>query len=503
MNKKKIFDIFIIGGGINGCGIARDASGRGLQVCLAEMGDIGSGTSSASTKLIHGGLRYLKYFDFKLVRESLKEREVLLKNMPHICWPMRFILPAPTNLLQRILVRLGLLIYDNLGGRTILPGTKTFKSKNTKIASLLKKKYSSVFVFSDCWVEDSRLVILNAVDAKKRGASILTHTKVTDFKKEKKYWRITTHNSLGQIQEFFSYAIVNASGPWVNTINHQAGADGEQISLVKGSHLVFNKLFEHDSSYFLLGNDGRIIFLIPFQEDFTLVGTTEVPHENILEDPKCSLLEKEYLIEFVNKYFNFDLKLENIVWSYSGVRPLYKDSKQKKGSVSSITRDYKLKLDTFEGLPILNIYGGKLTTYRKLSENVLLKLNPYFTKMKKPWTSGKPLPGGDFDMINKSLLIQKLSEKYCFLDDKWCRRLINCYGTLSEAILEKSETKEDLGVDFGHSLTEAEVVWLINNEFASCAEDILWRRTKLGLKFSINEEKRLSDWFKNASAKLV
>ena len=338
---------------------------------------------------------------------------------------------------------------------------------------------------------------------KKRGASILTHTKVTDFKNEKKYWRITTQNSLGQIQEFLSYSIVNASGPWVNTINHQASADGDTINLVKGSHLVFNKLFEHDSSYFLLGNDGRIIFLIPFQEDFTLVGTTEVPHENILEDPKCSSLETEYLIEFVNQYFKFDLKFENIVWRYSGIRPLYKNSKKKKGSVSSITRDYKLNLDTVEGLPILNIYGGKLTTYRKLSENVLLKLSPYFVSMQKPWTAGKPLPGGDFDMINKKFLIQKLSEKYRFLDDKWCRRLINCYGTFSEAILENSATKEDLGLDFGHSLTEAEVIWLINNEFASCAEDILWRRTKLGLKFSRNEEKRLSDWFKNASTKLV
>jgi Glycerol-3-phosphate dehydrogenase len=228
-----------------------------------------------------------------------------------------------------------------------------------------------------------------------------------------------------------------------------------------------------------------------------------VPHENIMDNPKCSSLEKEYLIGFVNQYFNFDLKLENIVWSYSGIRPLYKDSKKKKGSVSSITRDYKLKLDTVEGLPILNIYGGKLTTYRKLSENVLLKLRPYFTKMQKPWTSEKPLPGGDFDMIDKNLLIQKLSEKYRFLDDKWCRRLINCYGTLSEAILRNSETREDLGLDFGHSLSELEVIWLINNEFASCAEDILWRRTKLGLKFSVNQEKRLSDWFQNVSSKIV
>ena len=495
--KKTIYDVFVIGGGINGCGIARDATGRGLKVCLAEMSDLGSGTSSASTKLIHGGLRYLRYFDFRLVRESLKEREVLLKNMPHICWPMRFVLPAPKAMLRKMVIRLGLFIYDNLGGRTILPGTKTIRAKDPNLGTILRNKFSSAFVFSDCWVEDARLVILNAVDAKKRGAQVLTHTKVKSIKREEKYWKVTTESKVGITKEFFSYSIVNAAGPWVNAFNNNISKKNTSIHLVKGSHIVVKKMFEHKNSYFLLGQDGRIIFVIPFQEDFTLIGTTEKPHDDISREPTCSKEEKKYLIEFANSYFNSNLDLENVVWSYSGVRSLYKNLTDNQGSMSSITRDYMLHVELINELPILTVYGGKLTTYRKLAENALFKMKSYFPKMGESWTSEEPLPGGNFKLDEKARLVKELREKYSFLDEKWSTRLINSYGTLCDGLLGDSKTKEDLGLDFGHSLTEIEVKWLIEKEFASCEEDILWRRTKLGLRFTKKQEKKLSEWFQN------
>ena len=495
--KETIYDVFVIGGGVNGCGIARDATGRGLNVCLAEMNDLGSGTSSTSTKLIHGGLRYLRYFDFRLVRESLKEREVLLKNMPHICWPMRFVLPAPKALLHKIVIRLGLFIYDNLGGRTILPGTKTIRVQDSNVGNILSNKFSSAFVFSDCWVEDARLVILNAVDAKKRGAHVLTHTKVTNLKREEKYWRVTTKGKDGITQEFFSYSIVNAAGPWVNTLNNNASKEDTSIHLVKGSHIVVKKMFGHGKAYFLLGKDKRIIFVIPFQEDFTLIGTTEIPHNDMSHEPNCSKEEKKYLIEFINSYFHSKLEFENIVWSYSGVRPLYKHLTDNQDSVSSITRDYMLNVESINNLPILTIYGGKLTTYRKLAENALFRMRSYFPKMQGSWTSQEPLPGGNFKLEKKAFLIKELCEKYSFLDEKWSTRLIKNYGTLCEGLLGDSNTKEDLGIDFGHSLTETEVKWLIENEFANCGEDILWRRTKLGLRFTEEQEKQLTDWVQN------
>ena len=496
LQSEKIYDIFVIGGGVNGCGIARDAVGRGLTVCLAEMNDIGSGTSSASTKLIHGGLRYLKYFDFRLVKESLKEREVLLANMPHICWPMRFILPSPKKILRRIIVRLGLLLYDNLGGRTKLPGSKNIRLKHSNFGTVLKKQFSSAFLFSDCWVEDSRLVVLNAMDARKRGAQILTRTKVKAIEREEKYWKIITEDPNGKVREFFSHSIVNATGPWVDTFDNISSRVNRPIHLVRGSHLVVKRMFDHDHSYFLLGDDGRIIFVIPYQKEFTLIGTTEQPHENINLRPTCSREEAMYLIDFVNSYFDCPIGLEKVVWSYSGIRPLYQKLGVKKGSLSSMTRDYMLNLESNGGLPILTVYGGKLTTYRKLSENVLSKLNSFFPKMLGPWTSHNPLPGGDFMHEEKNSLVEGLCKKYPFLDREWSQRLVNGYGTLSEKVLGNAKTKRDLGIDFGNSLTEKEVRWLIEYEFAESEEDILWRRTKLGLKFSKKQKDSLSKWFK-------
>ena len=499
MSKKNlIYDIFIIGGGINGCGIARDASGRGLSVCLAEMNDLASGTSSASTKLIHGGLRYLKYFDFKLVKESLKERDVLLKIMPHICWPMRFIIPLERLRINNFFIRCGLFIYDYIAGNSILPRTKSIRLQNSSLSLFLKSKFKKAYIYSDCWVEDSRLVILNAVDAKKNGANILTHTKVINFSKKGKLWNVITKNNKGEIHEHFCKCIINASGPWVDNINEYVDLkDTYSTKLVKGSHLVVDKLFDHNLAFFLTGSDGRIIFIIPFQDEFSLIGTTEVFHQNINSTPKCSDEEKKYLLNFINNYFSFNLKTEHIISSFSGVRPLYNKKNQNKKNMSSITRDYVLNLEYIDDLPLLTIYGGKLTTFRKLSENVLLKLKSVFPKMGDDWTMKKPLPGGDFLINEKDKLIINLQKKYPFLDKNWANRLIKYYGTLSDQIFKKVKSKKDLGIEFGHSLTEKEVNWLLKNEFADSADDILWRRTKLGLKFSETEKNKLKKWIES------
>ena len=492
-----VYDIFIIGGGINGCGIARDASGRGLKVCLAEMNDLASGTSSASTKLIHGGLRYLKYFDFKLVKEALKERDVLLKIMPHICWPMRFLIPLQNFKINNFFIRCGLLIYDYIAGYSILPKTETTNLQNSSFNAFLKSKFTKAYIYSDCWVEDSRLVVLNAIDAKKRGANILTRTRVINFEKKGKLWNVITKNNKGEIHEFLCKCIVNAAGPWVDNINNYTKSKNTfSTRLVKGSHLVVNKLFDHNYAFFLTGNDGRIIFVIPFQDEYSLIGTTEVVHQNMDQKPMCSDEEKDYLLNFINNYFDFNLKTENVISSFSGVRPLYSKNTQKSKNMSSITRDYVLNLEFIENLPFLTIYGGKLTTFRKLSENVLSRLKDFFPEMGSEWTMKNSLPGGDFLIHEKKELVLKLQKKYPFLDQICSNRFINYYGTLSFEILKNVKSKKDLGKNFGHSLTEIEVDWLLKNEFAKSVDDILWRRTKLGLKFNDNEKNKLENWLK-------
>ncbi|MEL6838314.1 MAG: glycerol-3-phosphate dehydrogenase [Pseudomonadota bacterium] len=496
------FDVFIIGGGINGCGIARDAAGRGLKVGLAEMNDLAWATSSASTKLFHGGLRYLEFFEFGLVRKALIEREVLLRNMPHISWPMRFVLPyhpdmrfendTPTSkLLTKVmpwmkgrrpawLIRLGLFMYDNLGGRQILPGTWTVDLTTKPVGKPLKNKFKRAYEYSDCWIEDSRLVVLNARDAQDRGARIMTRTKVISATRAANHWEIVTE--VGDEQTTYTArALVNAGGPWVENVVREVARlnTSEGVRLVRGSHIVTKKLFDHDKSYFFQGEDGRIIFAIPYETDFTLIGTTDAEHEDLHTRPHATDEEQDYLCAFASQYFDKPVTRDDIVWTYSGVRPLYDDGAK---SATAATRDYVLSLDN-NGAPLLNIFGGKITTYRKLAENALKKLTPLIGG-DAPWTDRAPLPGGDFPVSQRDKLVQDLQAAYPFLDERWALRLIKGYGTDAVNILGTAKSAADLGQDFGATLTEAEVKWLIAKEYAQTAEDVVWRRSKLGLRMT-------------------
>ena len=485
---RNIADLFIIGGGVNGCGIARDAAGRGLSVTLVEQGDLAQATSSASTKLFHGGLRYLEYYEFRLVREALKEREVLLKAMPHISWPLRFVLPHHKGLRPRWLIRLGLFLYDHLGGRKILPATRTLRLDRDPTGKPLKDQFTTGFEYSDCWVQDSRLVALNARDAAEKGAEILTRTRVTGANRHADHWVIELEDTNSK-HRFKRKArrLVNAGGPWVaNVLNETLGIDsGERIRLVRGSHIVTCRLFDHDQPYILQGADGRIVFAIPYERDFTLIGTTDEDHVASPETPECSDAEAEYLCDFVSRYFEKPVTMQDIIWRYSGVRPLYDDGAS---SATAATRDYVLSLDT-NGAPLLSVFGGKITTYRRLAEAALAKLD-----ISGAWTAGAPLPGGDFPWDGGEELVASLREDYPFLDVVWAERLVRTYGTDARILLGAAKTAADLGNDFGGTLTEAELNWLHAHEFAQTGEDVLWRRTKLGLVLNEAEHESVGEW---------
>ena len=510
------FDLFIIGGGINGCGIARDASGRGLKVGLAEMNDLASATSSASTKLFHGGLRYLEYFEVRLVREALIERETLLRAMPHISWPMRFVLPyhkdmrfegsTPTSKILNIvmpwmkgrrpawLIRLGLFMYDNLGGREILPGTKTVDLRTDPAGKGIEDRFETAYEYSDCWIEDSRLVVLNARDAEQRGAQIMTRTKVVSTIRHEDHWVVQLENTQTGAQDTVrAKMLVNAAGPWVGDVIQQKVRLNTQegVRLVRGSHIVTKRLFDHDKCYFFQGTDGRIIFAIPYETDFTLIGTTDAEQEDPNVKPVCTDEERDYLVAFANEYFKRDITADDVVWRYSGVRPLYDDGAS---SATAATRDYTLKVDTNGGAPILNIFGGKITTYRRLAQSALGKIRPYFEDVADDWTAGVPLPGGDFPVDGVGDLVSGLETDFPFLTPMWALRLVRAYGTDTRAVLGAAKTAEDLGADFGATLTEAEVVWLMDKEYAQTAEDIVWRRNKLGLRLSDQQIAMLDAW---------
>ncbi|MDA9207781.1 glycerol-3-phosphate dehydrogenase [Octadecabacter sp.] len=513
------FDLFIIGGGINGCGIARDASGRGLSVGLAEMNDLASATSSASTKLFHGGLRYLEYFEVRLVREALIEREILLNAMPHISWPMRFVLPyhkdmrfessTPTSrLLNTImpwmkgrrpawLIRLGLFMYDHLGGREILPATKTVDLTTAPEGEGIEDRFEKAFEYSDCWIEDSRLVVLNARDAEDRGAKIMVRTKVTSTIRHDDHWVVQLRDEAsGEETTIRAKMLVNAAGPWVGDIIQQKVRlnTTEGVRLVRGSHIVTKRLFDHDKSYFFQGTDGRIIFAIPYETDFTLIGTTDVEHEDPDTAPVCSDEERDYLVAFANSYFKQDISVDDVVWRYSGVRPLYDDGAS---SATAATRDYTLKVDASGGAPILNIFGGKITTYRRLAQSALGKIGEHFDDVSGDWTAGVALPGGDFAVDGVDVLIADMIADYPFLDQKWAKRLVRAYGTDAREILGDAEGLADLGQDFGATLYEAEVRWLMDREFAVRADDVVWRRNKLGLRMDANQIAALDTWMQS------
>ncbi|MGB3408276.1 MAG: glycerol-3-phosphate dehydrogenase [Jannaschia sp.] len=518
----EMFDLFVIGGGINGCGIARDASGRGLHVALAEMNDLASATSSASTKLFHGGLRYLEYFEINLVRHALEERETLLRAMPHISWPMRFVLPYSSDmrfegetpvsrLLSRIMpwmkgrrpawmIRLGLFLYDNLGGRKILPATTTLSLRGTVEGAPLDDRFEKAYEYSDCWIEDSRLVVLNARDADLRGAQIMVRTRVEAAARTEDHWDITLRDTeTGQTRQIRARMLVNAGGPWVGDIIHQKVhiKSNEGVRLVRGSHIVTKRLYDHEKCYFFQGTDGRIIFAIPYETDFTLIGTTDAEHHDPHVKPVCTPEEQRYLVDFANGYFRQDISLDDIVWTYSGVRPLYDDGAS---SATAATRDYTLKVDAVDGAPILNIFGGKITTYRKLAEDAMDKIVPFFTGTSGHWTAGVALPGGDFGVTEVDDLIDRLRSEHAFLNPFWARRLVRAYGTESWAMLDGATSEADLGVPFGATLTAREVTWLMAHEYARTAEDVVWRRNKLGLRLSGEEIERLDKWMESQRA---
>ncbi len=483
------YDLFVIGGGVNGCGIARDAAGRGLSVFLAEQNDLASGTSSASTKLIHGGLRYLEHYEFRLVREALIEREVLLRAAPHIIWPLRFVLPHHEGLRPRWLIRLGLFLYAHLGGRKILPATASLNLTTSSVGQPLKPEYTHGYEYSDCWVEDARLVALSARDAAARGAVVRTRTRVTSARRVDGGWTIEI-DAGGQKETVTASVIVNSAGPWVSQVLGEVIGrnDPDRIRMVKGSHLVVDKLYDHDRCYIFQNADGRICFTIPYEQNYTLIGTTDEDHRGDPGAPQISEAETDYLLKAVSEYLRKPVTREQIRWSYSGIRPLYDDGASK---AQEATRDYVLKLDKPEGqAPVLSVFGGKITTARKLAEAVLVELKPFFPKMGAPWTAKAHLPGGDIAHDAVEARITELQKTYSFLKPQIIRRLFRAYGTEVEGMLSGARFAADLGQFFG-PLSEREITHLKDKEWARTADDILWRRSKLGLHMKPEEQQAL------------
>ena len=487
------YDVLIVGGGINGCGIARDAAGRGYSVCLAEMNDLASGTSSWSTKLIHGGLRYLEYYEFRLVREALMERERLWALAPHIIWPMRFVLPHNRGMRPKWLLRLGLFLYDHIGGREKLPPTRVLDLAGDPAGMPLKPGFGTAFEYSDCWVNDARLVVLNARDAADHGAHIHVRTKVTGLTRKEGLWRVTLDGEEGP-RTVSARVVVNAAGPWVDAVLTGAmGANTANVRLVQGSHIVVRRKFAHDRAYFFQNADGRIMFAIPYETDFTLIGTTDRDYDGDPGDVAITGEETDYLCAGASEYFREPVTRDDIVWTYSGVRPLYDDGASK---AQEATRDYVLRTEGADGEPrLINIFGGKITTYRRLAESVLERVEAVLGARKPAWTGDRPLPGGDFPVDGYEAQVLGLAADYPFLDPATARRLVRLYGTEARAILGEAARIEDLGRMFGGVVSEAEVRFLMAREWAREAEDVLWRRTKMGLHVTDPAERAALDDF--------
>lgn len=493
-------DIFIIGGGINGVGVARDAAGRGLSVTLVEQDDLAGATSSASSKLIHGGLRYLEHYEFGLVRHSLMERETLWKIAPHIITPLRFVLPHHKGLRPALILRLGLFLYDYIGGRKLLPPTKRINLAKHTLGAPLSGTFKRGFEYSDCWVDDARLVVLNALGAAELGAEIHTRHSFIGAERKDGRWHIKAKAKDGETFDVTADMLVNAAGPWVNetlgacklTLKNKGS-----IRLVKGSHIVVPKLYDHSRAYTFQNADGRVIFAIPYEGAFTLVGTTDTPFDT---DPRTAAADNdeiEYLCKAASEYFKAPLKADDLVWSYSGVRPLYDDGAE---SASKATRDYVLEMLAPEGMsPILSIYGGKVTTYRRLAEDVLEKLELYTANKKGSWTASTPLPGGDLpgrENPAKALedFTADVGHRVPWLPAGLCKRLAASYGTRVYEMLEGASSLDDMGEDFGAGLYTREVEFLKRTEWAQTAEDILWRRSKLGLHMTEAQRQRVAEF---------
>jgi glycerol-3-phosphate dehydrogenase len=475
------FDLAIIGGGINGAGIARDAAGRGLKVVLVEQNDLASGTSSASSKLIHGGLRYLEHGSLSLVRAALSEREVLLRAAPHLIRPLRFVLPVERSGRSRFLLRLGLLLYDVIGRRKILPGTRALDLITDEAGQPLKRRFQRGYEYSDCFADDARLVVANAIGAAEAGALILTRTRCTRADRSD-VWQLIL-NARGRREVVTARVLVNAAGPWADTVAETVLRQSSQrrLRLDKGSHIVVPRLYGHDRAYILQAGDNRVVFAIPFQSDFTLIGTTD---RNFSGDPAAvtpTSEETEYLCGVVNGYFRTAIGATDVVWAYAGVRALYEDGAR---APQDIGRDYTLVLDKPYGeAPLLTVYGGKLTTYRRLAEEALARLSRFFP-LSQSWTASNPLPGGDFVYDGVPALMARAQQRWPFLATPQVERLVRAYGTRVEKVLQGATRLEDLGENLGAGLTAAELRYLMANEWAQTADDVLWRRSKLGLRFS-------------------
>lgn len=503
-DKTGLLDICIIGGGVNGCGIARDCAGRGLSVVLLEADDLASGTSSASTKLVHGGLRYLEQYEFLLVRKALKEREVLLSIAPHIIEPLRIVLPHNPSLRPRWMIRLGLFLYDILGGRKLLKASRQLDLRTDVAGKALKKGFAHAFEYADCRVDDSRLVVLNAVDAAQRGAQILTRHEMISAERHDDHWQVTaTNKNDGTTHTARARILINAAGPEVaEIISERIMLDTtSKVRKVKGSHIVVPALFDHDRAYMFQNADNRIIFAIPYQSDFTLIGTTDVDITDCPQETGVSAKEIDYLCGAASEYFARSVSPREVVWSYSGIRPLYDDGEQ---AAQEITRDYVLELKASPSQPpILSVFGGKITTYRVLAEAVLEKLEPWLPNIAKPWTHAAPLAGGDFEPGQRQLLEDELLAQFSFLDASLATRLTKAYGTLAQEILAGCQSVNDLGLWFGADLYEKEVAFLVSREWARTATDIVWRRSKTGLFMAGRQIDFLEDWLKKNIASLL
>ena len=489
-----LVDLLVVGGGINGVGIARDAAGRGLSVVLCEKDDLAQGTSSRSGKLIHGGLRYLEYYEFRLVREALIEREVLLRAAPHIVWPMRFVLPHSREQRPAWMIWLGLLLYDHLGGRKLLPKSRRLDLSRDLAGKAIKEEFRTGFEYSDCWVDDARLVVLNALGAAARKARILTRTALVTARRENCVWRADLRDQAGVTTRLSARAIVNAAGPWVEHVLRQnAGLNaGHRVRLVKGSHIVVPKFWDGPQAYLFQNDDRRVIFVNPYQGDLCLIGTTDVPYSGDADGVAASEDEISYLLRAVNRYCVRQIKRADVIHSFSGVRPLFDDNAE---DPSAVTRDYVFELDDVDGAaPILSVFGGKITTFRKLSEHALEKLKPYFLNMAGPWTADAALPGGDIAAADFDAFAAGLRRDYAALPRDVVDHYARLYGTRARRLLDGARTPDDLGRHFGAALYQREAEFLQREEWASTADDILERRTKHGLHLTPEQRQTFKDW---------
>ncbi len=485
------YDVIVIGGGVNGAGVARDAAGRGARVLLIEAGDLAQGTSSASTKLIHGGLRYLEHYEFGLVREALKEREILWGIAPHIVWPLRFVLPHRPGLRPRWLLRLGLFLYDHIGGRKKLPATRSIDLRRHAAGDPLQPQYVHGFEYSDCWVDDARLVVLNARDAADRGARVRSRTRAETLRCEDGLWVVEASDDRGHHYRFTGRSVVNAAGPAVLDLLRRADAEPDhQMRLVRGSHIVVRRLFQHDYAYFFQLPDGRIFFAIPYERDFTLIGTTDEDHQDSASVPRASAAEIAYLCEGASLYFREPVTPADVVWTYSGVRPLIEDGS---GRPEAATRGYRIDLDMAEGAPLLTIYGGKITSYRHVAEAAVDELADHVPALSgKRWTGKAALPGGKFPTSGAAALKADYKLAYPFLTAATVDRIVKAYGTDARAWLGEADGWDALGGEIAHGLSSAEVQWMVEREWACTTGDILWRRSKLGLHFSADDVNKLA-----------